>query len=99
MTSQNKYDNIELKHRKTEKKEEGSSLAIAESNEPVASGLKFIIAQKGLKNGFVAEKSGFAPQEFSDMLNGRRLIRACDIPKLASVLGVKTDDIYAAGGR
>ena len=49
-------------------------MAIAESNEPVASGLKLIIAQKGLRNGFVAEKSGFAPQELSDMLNGRRLI-------------------------
>ena len=72
-------------------------MAIAESNEPVASGLKLIIAQKGLRNGFVAEKSGFAPQELSDMFNGRRLIKACDIQRFAHVLGVKTDDIYAAG--
>ena len=31
------------------------------------------------------------------MFNGRRLIKACDIPKFAYVLGVKTDDIYNAG--
>lgn len=74
-------------------------MTIAESNEPISSGLKSIIAQKGLRNGFVAEKSGFTSQELSDMLNGRRLIRACDIPKLASVLGVKAGDIYEAGGR
>lgn len=74
-------------------------MTIAESNEPVSSGLKIIITQKGLKNMYVAEKAGFAPQELSDMLNGRRLIRACDIPVLASVLGVKTDDIYGAGRR
>lgn len=74
-------------------------MAIAESNEPVASGLKLIIAQKGLRNGFVAEKSGFAPQELSDMLNGRRLIKACDIPRLAHVLDVEAGDIYKAGER
>lgn len=72
-------------------------MTIAESNEPVSRGLKIIIIQKGLKNLYVAEKSGFAPQELSDMLNGRRLIRACDIPKLAHVLGVEAGDIYAAG--
>ena len=31
------------------------------------------------------------------MLNGRRLIKACDIPRIATVLGVKADDIYEAG--
>lgn len=28
---------------------------------------------------------------------GRRLIKACDIPKLTKVLNVASDDIYAAG--
>ncbi len=72
-------------------------MTVAEANEPVANGLKVIIAQKGIKNLHVAEKAGFTPQELSDMFNGRRLIKACDIPKFANVLGVKTDDIYAAG--
>lgn len=31
------------------------------------------------------------------MLNRRRLIKACDIPKLAKALGVGIDEIYEAG--
>lgn len=72
-------------------------MTIAEANEPVATGIKVIIAQMGFKNLYIAEKAGFTPQELSDMFNGRRLIKACDIPKFAYVLGVKADDIYAAG--
>jgi len=72
-------------------------VTIAEANEPFASGLKAIIARKGFKNLYIAKKAGYTPQELSDMFNGRRLIRACDIPKFAHVLEVKTDDIYAAG--
>lgn len=72
-------------------------MSISEANEPFVSGLKTIIARAGLKNLHVAKKAGFTPQELSDMFNGRRLIKACDIPKFAHVLGVKTDDIYAAG--
>lgn len=74
-------------------------MSISEANEPFVSGLKVIIAQMGLKNLYVAKKAGFTPQELSDMFSGRRLIKACEIPKFAHVLGVKTDDIYAAGMR
>lgn len=52
---------------------------------------------KGYKNLYVAEKAGYTPQELSDMLNGRKLIKACDIPNLAFALGVKTDELYEAG--
>lgn len=72
-------------------------MTIAEANEPLATGLKVIIAKKGLKNLHVAQTAGYTSQELSDMLNGRRLIKACDIPKLTKVLSVTSDDIYAAG--
>lgn len=72
-------------------------MTIAEANEPLATGLKVIIAQKGLKNLHIAKKAGYTSQELSDMLNGRRLIKACDIPRLTKVLNVTSDDIYAAG--
>lgn len=75
----------------------GEELNISECNEPVATGARHIIAQKGFKNLYVAEKAGFTPQELSDMLNGRRLIKACDVPKLADALGVDAGDIYEAG--
>ncbi len=72
-------------------------MTTAEANKPLAVGLRVIIAKKGLKNLYVAEKAGFTAQELSDMLNGRRLIKACDIPKFAKALNVKLDDIYAIG--
>lgn len=72
-------------------------MTITEANEPISSGVRVIIAMKGLKNIYVAEKAGFTAQELSDMLNGRKLIKACDIPKLARALGVKENEIYEAG--
>lgn len=77
--------------------ERGEELNISECNEPVVTGFRKIIASKGLKNIYVAERAGFSRQELSDMLNGRRLIKACDVPKLADALGVEVDDIYEAG--
>lgn len=64
-------------------------MTIAEANEPLSNELKQIIARKGLKNLYVAENAGYTAQELSDMLNGRRLIKACDIPKIAKALGVE----------
>lgn len=69
-------------------------VTIAEANQPVSTGLLTIISQKGLKQVYVAEKAGYTPQELCDMLNGRRLIKACDIPKLAYALDVKLDDLF-----
>lgn len=69
-------------------------MTIAESNEPLSNGLKIIIAQKGLKNLYVAESAGYTPQELSDMLNGRRLIKACDIPRIAKALGVEINYLF-----
>lgn len=72
-------------------------VTIAEANKPVSTGLLTIISQMGLKQVYVAEKVGCTPQELCDMLNGRRLIKACDISKLANALGVKMDDLFKAG--
>lgn len=69
-------------------------MTIAEANEPLSNGLKIIIAQKGLKNLYVAENVGYTPQELSDMLNGRRLIKACDIPRIAKALGVEINYLF-----
>jgi len=74
-------------------------LNIKNMNYPFDIGLIRIIKEKGLKQVYVAEKTGFTAQELNDMLNGRRLIKACDIPKLAIAVGVASDDIYAAGIR
>ncbi|WP_342979588.1 MULTISPECIES: helix-turn-helix transcriptional regulator [unclassified Ruminococcus] len=69
-------------------------MTIAEANEPLSNELKQIIARKGLKNLYVAENAGYTAQELSDMLNGRRLIKACDIPKIAKALGVEINYLF-----
>ncbi len=70
-------------------------MRIADFNEPAAQNISRIIEERGLKKLYVAEKAGYSQQEFSDMLNGRRLIKACDIPRIAKALGVELSDIYA----
>lgn len=72
-------------------------MSIAEANEPFASGFKAVIAKKGLKKMYIAEKAGYTKQELSDMLNGRRLIKACDIHKLTETINTDIGDIYEAG--
>ena len=67
------------------------------SNSPAAENVARIIKNKGLKQVYVAEKAGYAPQELNDMLNGRRLIKSCDILRLATTLEVTANDIYAVG--
>ena len=69
-------------------------MTIAEANEPLSNELKQIIARKGLKNLYVAENAGYTAQELSDMLTGRRLIKACDIPKIAKALGVEINYLF-----
>lgn len=72
-------------------------LDIKTSNSIVAENLKNIISQKSLKQISLAEKAGFTAQEFNDMLNGRRLMRAVDIASILMVLesvGVSANDLF-----
>ena len=72
-------------------------MTIKERNYPFDIGLSKLILRKGLKQNYVAKKAGYTSQELNDMLNGRRLIKVCDIPMLAKALDVRLDDIYEAG--
>lgn len=70
-------------------------LDIQTSNSIVANRVREIIKEKGLKQTALAEKAGFSAQEFSDMLNGRRLMRAVDIASIINALsGVGVDANY-----
>lgn len=61
----------------------------------IANNVGSIIESKGLYQRFVAEKAGFTQQQFSDMLNGRKVIRAEYIPRIADALGVNIGDLFA----
>ncbi len=69
-------------------------MQIADFNAPAAKNISKIIEEKGLKQIYVAEKAGYKPQELSDMINGRRLIKVCDITRLARALKVEINEIY-----
>lgn len=72
-------------------------LDIATSNRVVAENLKTIISNKGLKQTVISAKSGYTVQEFNNMLNGRRLIKASDIEAMLKALneyGVDANDLF-----
>ncbi len=63
----------------------------------IAVGIRAIIADKGLVQKAVAQRAGFTEQQFSDMLNKRKIIRVEYIPAIAKALGVSVGELYAAG--
>lgn len=64
--------------------------------ESVATRIKAIIKEKGLVQRVVAERSGFTAQQFTDMLNGRKVIRADYLPRIAATLGVDIRELFGA---
>lgn len=63
----------------------------------VALGVKKVMAIQGLQQKYVAHKAGFSEQQFSDMLNGRKVIRAEYMLPIAEALGVDINCLFAAG--
>lgn len=58
------------------------------------------IAERGMKQAAVAERAGFTEQQFSDMLNGRKIIRAEYLPRIAEALGIiNIGDIFSDAGQ
>lgn len=72
-------------------------MTIEEANEPFVSGVKAIIERENIKHISIAKKSGYTRQAFSDILNGRKLIKACDMPLIAKTLNVSIEDIFDIG--
>ena len=63
--------------------------------DPVAIGIRKKIAEKGLIQKVVANRAGFSEQQFSDMLNDRKIIRACDLFRISEAIGVEVADLLA----
>lgn len=64
--------------------------------EDLARGIERCIQRKDLLKKQVACDAGFSEQMFSDMLNGRKIIRAEYMPQIAEAIGVEVADIYTA---
>lgn len=69
-------------------------MSIANMNATVPIAVIRIIGERGLKQGAVAERAGMSNQMLSDMLNGRRLIKARDVLALAKALDVTPNDLF-----
>ena len=67
-------------------------------NEVVVQNIKSAIARSGLKQKVVAERSGFTDQMLTDMLNGRKVIKAEFIPGLCATLDVTPNQLYGWEG-
>lgn len=61
--------------------------------EIVATNIKKVIEEKGAKQKTIACASGFNEKEFSNMLNGRKIIKADDVLPIAVALGVTPNDL------
>lgn len=55
---------------------------------------KRIISSRGLKNRAIAKRAGYSEQQFSAMLNGRKIIKDCDVAAISNALGVTPNDLF-----
>lgn len=69
-------------------------MSISECNATIPKNLSRIIKERGLKQSAVAQWAGYTNQQFTDMLNGRKLIKPCDATALANALGVSVGDLF-----
>lgn len=72
----------------------GKGRGIAAYNGPVPENVKRLISSKGLLKGAVAKACGMSKQQFSDLLNGRRLVKPCDVLALCKALFVTPDELF-----
>ena len=59
-----------------------------------AKGTKLYIRKLGIKQKVIAERAGYSIQQFSNMLNGRKLISATDVWRISQALGVTPNDLF-----
>lgn len=60
----------------------------------IRANIRTIIKDKGFLQKAVATRAGYSPQEFNNMLAGRKIIRAEEIPRIACALGCRSEDIF-----
>lgn len=74
-------------------------VTIAECNANVPQNLNRIIEERGLKQSAVAGWAGYSKQQMTAMLNGRRIIRPCDVMAIAMALEVDVGDLFVDAGQ
>ncbi len=60
----------------------------------VIDNVKTLIRAKGLKQKFVAEKMGISPQEFSNILTGRKKFETEHVVPICNALNITANDLF-----
>lgn len=60
----------------------------------IVQNIRRIMHEKGLKQKYVADKSEFTEQEFSNMLNGRKRIDVSYISRICYALDVQPNELF-----
>lgn len=60
----------------------------------VVDNIKRIIREKGFRQKYIAQRAGFSELKFSDILNGRRVLRAEYLLPIASALDVEIGELF-----
>lgn len=67
----------------------------ARYNVVVPENISKLIRERGLKQSAVAEWAGYSQQQLSDMINGRKIIKPCDVVAIANAIGVEVAALFA----
>ena len=69
------------------------------NNERMTENIKALIVESGMKQKVVAERAGFTEHMMTDMLNGRKVIKAEFVPSLCRALGVTPNRLFRWEGK
>lgn len=61
----------------------------------VAANVKRLIAEKGYKQSAVANKAGYNPKAFSNMMNNRKIITDVDVANIARALDATPGELFS----
>lgn len=63
-------------------------------NTPAAENLKRLLKEQGLTGYKFAVKAGYTPQQLTDMMHHRKIMRPPDIAALVDALGVDASEFF-----
>lgn len=63
-------------------------------SEIIVKNIRQCIAEKGLKQSYVAKKAGFTPQEFNNILCGRKKLNVEYIMPICNALSITANDLF-----
>ena len=72
----------------------GESMKAAIYNTVLPKNINRLIDEKGFKQCTIAKRAGHTEKSFSDLLNGRKIIKAVDIINISKALGVTPNEIF-----